>query len=197
MQFLLEYAPIILFFVAYKLKDIYFATGVAIVASILAIAYAWLVTKKVTSMQWVSLAIIVIFGGATLLLHDEVFIKWKPTALYAVLGLTLLFGKLVMKKNWIGVLFKQANIEAPAAVWTRVTWAWVVFFAFMAALNAYVATNFSLDAWVNFKVWWAMGIFFVFTIGNVLFLSRYISETPAAAAGAPATDRSSDTEPKP
>jgi intracellular septation protein len=190
MQFILEYAPIILFFAAYKLKDIYFATGVAIVASILAIAYAWFVTKKVTSMQWLSLGIIVVFGGATLLLHDETFIKWKPSALYAALGLTLLFGKLVMKRDWVGVLFKQANIEAPAAVWTRVTWAWIVFFTFMAALNGYVATNFSLDAWVNFKVWWAMGIFFAFTIGNVLLLARYISDAPAAS------ERSTDSEPR-
>ncbi|TAG50192.1 MAG: septation protein A [Betaproteobacteria bacterium] len=181
MQFILEYAPIILFFAAYKLKDIYFATGVAIVASILAIAYAWFVTKKVTTMQWLSLGIIVVFGGATLLLHDETFIKWKPSALYGALGLTLLFGKLVMKRDWVGILFKQANIQAPAAVWTRITWAWIVFFAFMAALNGYIATYFSLDAWVNFKVWWAMGIFFAFTIGNVLLLARYISDAPAAS----------------
>ena len=90
MQFLLEYAPIILFFVAYKLQDIYFATGVAIVASVIAIVYAWFSTKRVSTMQWLSLGIIVIFGGATLLLHDETFIKWKPSALYGAFGLTLL-----------------------------------------------------------------------------------------------------------
>ena len=176
MQFILEYAPIILFFAAYKLKDIYFATGVAIAASVLAIAYAWFSTRKVSTMQWLSLGIIVIFGGATLLLHDETFIKWKPSALYGAFGLTLLFGKLVLGRDWIRVLFQQAQIQAPDAVWGRITWAWIVFFAFMTALNGYVATQYSLDAWVNFKVWWAMGIFFAFTVANVVVLAKYMKE---------------------
>jgi intracellular septation protein len=181
MQFVLEYAPIILFFVAYKLKDIYFATGVAVGASIAVIAYSFFVQKKVSTMQWISLAIIVVFGGATLLLHDEVYIKWKPSALYGAFAAALLFGKVILRKDWIGVLFAQANIQAPARVWTTVTWSWIAFFVAMAALNGYVATHFSLDAWVNFKVWWAMGIFFAFTIANVLFLSKYMDETSPAA----------------
>jgi intracellular septation protein len=184
MQFVLEYAPIILFFVAYKLKDIYFATGIAIGASVAVIAYAYFVQKKVSTIQWVSLAIIVVFGGATLLLHDETFIKWKPSALYGVFAITLTVGKLLFKRDWIGVLFQQANFKAPQSVWTKVTLAWIVFFIGMAALNGYIATNFSLDAWVNFKVWWAMGIFLVFTIANVLFLSKYIADPDQEALGA-------------
>jgi intracellular septation protein len=176
MQFALEYTPIILFFVAYKLFDIFFATGIAIAASVAVIAYAHFVQKKVSTIQWLSLAIIVVFGGATLLLRDETFIKWKPSALYGVLAITLLFGKLALKRDWIGVLFQQANFNAPSHVWTRMTWSWIVFFIGMAALNGYIATNFSLDTWVNFKVWWAMGIFFVFTIANVLLLSKYIAD---------------------
>ncbi len=178
MQFLLEYAPIILFFVAYKLKDIYFATGVAIAASVIAIGWAWFSTRRVSTMQWLSLAIIVVFGGATLLLHDETFIKWKPSALYGAFAVALLFGKVILKKNWIQVVFKQAQIQAPEALWSKLTWAWIVFFVFMAALNGYVATNFSLDTWVNFKVWWAMGLFLVFTIGNVALLAKHIKEDP-------------------
>ncbi len=179
MQFLLEYAPIILFFAAYKLKDIYFATGVAIAASIVAIAFAWLSSRKITTMQWLSLGIIVVFGGATLLLHDETFIKWKPSALYGAFGLALLFGKLVLKKDWIKTVFQQAQISAPDALWGKLTWAWIAFFAFMATLNGYVATNFSLDQWVNFKVWWAMGLFFAFTILNVVVLAKYMrDDTP-------------------
>jgi intracellular septation protein len=184
MHFVLEYAPIILFFVAYKLKDIYFATAIAIGASIAAIVYARFARRKVTSVQWVSLAIIVVFGGATLLLHDELYIKWKPTALYAAFAVTLLIGKLVFKRDWIDILFKQANIQAPVDVWTRITSAWIAFFIAMAALNGYIATYFTLDAWVNFKVWWAMGIFLVFTIGNVLVLSKYMVEAPATDGAA-------------
>lgn len=179
MQFILEYAPIILFFVAYKLKDIYTATAVAIVASVLAIGYAWFSTRKISPMQWLSLGIIVVFGGATLLLHDETFIKWKPSALYGAFCVVLLFGKLVLKRDWIKVVFQQAQIAAPDSLWGALTWAWIAFFAFMAGLNGYVATHFSLDTWVNFKVWWAMGIFLVFTIANVAVLARYMKdETP-------------------
>jgi intracellular septation protein len=187
MQFILEYAPIILFFVAYKLKDIYFATAIAIGASIGAIAYAYFIARKVTAIQWVSLAIIGVFGGATLLLHDETFIKWKPSALYGAFAVALLVGKLFFKRDWIDILFKQADLRAPEHVWTAVTWVWIAFFVGMAALNGYVATAFSLDAWVNFKVWWAMGIFFVFTLANVLVLSKYIAETPSTADGAKPT----------
>jgi intracellular septation protein len=174
MQFILEYAPIVLFFVAYKLKDIYVATGIAIGASVAVILYGLFVQKKVTAIQWLSLAIIVVFGGATLLLHDEFYIKWKPSALYAAFAFALFVGKVVLGKNWISVLFAQANVQAPARVWTFVTWAWIAFFVGMAALNGYVATNFSLDTWVNFKVWWAMGLFLGFTLANVLLLSKYI-----------------------
>jgi intracellular septation protein len=195
MQFFLEYAPIILFFVAYKLKDIYFATGIAIGASIAVIAYAYFIQKKVTTIQWVSLAIIVVFGGATLLLHDEIYIKWKPSALYGVFAIALLIGKLFFRKDWIGVLFAQANIQAPKRIWTIVTWVWIGFFIGMAALNGYVATNFSLDAWVNFKVWWAMGIFFVFTIGNVLVLSKYIADDGSSKAVANSDASSGKSQP--
>jgi intracellular septation protein len=184
MQFVLEYAPIILFFVAYKLKDIYFATGIAIASSIAVIAYAYFTQKKVSTIQWVSLAIIVVFGGATLLLHDETFIKWKPSALYGVFAITLIVGKLLFKRDWIGVLFQQANFNAPQSVWTKVTLAWIFFFIGMAALNGYIATHFTLDAWVNFKVWWAMGIFLVFTVANVMFLSRYMADPDPQAIGA-------------
>jgi intracellular septation protein len=194
MQFVLEYAPIILFFVAYKLKDIYFATGIAIGASIAVIAYAFFAQKKVTTMQWVSLGIIVVFGGATLLLHDETYIKWKPSALYGVFAVALLIGKLFLRKDWIGVLFAQANIQAPKHIWTRVTWSWIAFFICMAVLNGYVAMSFSLDTWVNFKVWWAMGIFFVFTIANVLVLSKYIADDEKNAAAKTADVASSESK---
>lgn len=186
MQFVLEYAPIILFFVAYKLHDIYVATAVAIAASVVAIGWSAIAARKVTSMQWLSLVIIVVFGGATLLLHDETYIKWKPSVLYGAFALTLAVGKLVFGRDWIQVLFRQASIDAPPAVWTRTTWAWVAFLSAMAALNLYVARAFSLDAWVNFKVWWATGLFLAFTVGNVLWLMRYLpTGDPPSEPGAP------------
>ncbi len=178
MQWIIEYAPLILFFLAYKLADIYVATAVAILASLLAIAWSAWSTKKVSTMQWVSLAIIVIFGGATLLLHDETYIKWKPSVLYASFALILLSGRVFFDRDWIELIFRQAQIEAPRRIWIVTTWAWVAFLAGLAGLNLYIAEHYSLDTWVNFKVWWATGLFFVFMLGNVLWLARYQRQSP-------------------
>ena len=116
------------------------ATAVAIAASIAQIA--WFKWKgKVSPVHWLSLAIIVVFGGATLILQDEVFIKWKPTVLYGAFGLILASGKLIFGRDLIGYVLK--DITLPPAIWSRVTWSWVAFFAAMAVLNWYVAFHYS------------------------------------------------------
>ena len=175
MQLLADFFPLLLFFLAFKLQGIYVATAVAIVASVIQII--WFKARgTVSAMHWLSLAIITVFGGATLLLHDEVFIKWKPTVLYALFGVALAGGKLIYRKDLLAYLMK--GITLPAAVWSRVTWSWVAFFAAMAVLNWYVAFNYSLETWVNFKVWGGIGLFLVFALAQGLALSRYVSETP-------------------
>src|SRR5512134_2673530 len=125
MQLLADYFPLLLFFVAFKWQGIYVATAVAIVASIAQIAwFHW--RRKVSAIHWLSLAIIVVFGGATLLLQDETFIKWKPTVLYALFGLILAAGKLAFRRDLLALLIKDLTL--PASVWTRLTWSWVGFF---------------------------------------------------------------------
>ncbi len=173
MQLLADYFPLILFFVAFKWQGIMVATGVAIVASIVQIAwFKW--RGKVSVVHWLSLAIIVVFGGATLILQDEVFIKWKPTVLYVAFGAILAIGKLAFRRDLITYLLK--DITLPPVVWSRVTWSWVVFFMAMAALNWYVAFHFSTETWVNFKVWGGIGLFLVFALAQGLMLARYVSE---------------------
>jgi intracellular septation protein len=173
MQLLADYFPLVLFFVAFKWAGIWVATAVAIAASIVQIAwFHW--RGKVSAVHWISLAIIVVFGGATLLLQDETFIKWKPTVLYLTFAVVLAGGKLVWRRNLLGYLMKELNL--PAAVWTRLTWSWVTFFSFMACLNWYVAFHYSTDAWVNFKVWGAMGLFLVFALAQGVVLARYVTE---------------------
>ena len=105
MKWLVDLFPIVLFFVAFKLAGIYVATGVAIVATLLQIGWLHVRHGKVEPMQWISLVVIVFFGGATLVFHDETFIKWKPTVLYWLFGITLLVAELVFRKNLI-----KANI---------------------------------------------------------------------------------------
>lgn len=174
MQLLADYFPLILFFLAFKWQGIYVATGVAMAASVLQIVWLYVTRRRIAPVHWLSLAIITIFGGATLVLHDETFIKWKPTVLYALFGLTLMVGRVAFRRNLIAGLMK--GIELPAPVWTAVTWAWIGFFAFMGVANWYVAFHYSTDTWVNFKVWGAIVLFLVFAVAQGAFLARYVTE---------------------
>lgn len=174
MQLLADYFPLILFFVAFKWQGIYFATSVAIVASIVQIAWLRWKRGRVSTVNWLSLAIIAVFGGATLLLHDETFIKWKPTVLYGLFGVILAGGRLIFKRNLLSHL--MAGITLPEPVWVRLTWAWVAFFAFMGAANWYVAFHYPTDIWVNFKVWGGIGLFLAFALAQGMMLARHVRE---------------------
>ena len=175
MQLLADYLPLILFFVAFKLKGIYVATAVAIAASVIQIAwFAW--RGKVSTVHWLSLVIIVVFGGATLLLQDETFIKWKPTVLYGLFGSVLAVGKLAFRRDWIAALLK--DVALPAHVWSAVTWSWIAFFAAMAVANWYIAFHFTTETWVNFKVWGGIGLFLVFALAQGVWLARHIVDAP-------------------
>lgn len=173
MQLLADYFPLILFFVAFKMQGIYVATGVAIAASIVQIV--WFKARgRVSPVHWLSLAIIVVFGGATLVLQDETFIKWKPTVLYALFGAILAVGKLAFRRDLMSLLLKDVTL--PPSVWSTLTWSWVGFFAAMAVANWYVAFHFSTDTWVNFKVWGGIGLFLVFAVAQGLWLARHMPE---------------------
>jgi len=174
MQLFVDFFPLLLFFIAFKWQGIYVATAVAIVASVVQIAWLLWSRGRVQVINWLSLAIIVIFGGATLLLQDETFIKWKPTVLYGLFGAILAVGKVGFGRNLIAYLMK--GVALPGKVWSLVTWSWVAFFAFMGTANWYVATHFSTDTWVDFKVWGGIGFFLVFALLQGLWLARYATE---------------------
>jgi len=127
MKLFLDFFPIILFFVAFKLQGIYVATAVAIVATLAQIAWLRFKVGKVEPMQWISLGVIVVFGGATLVAHNDTFIKWKPTVLYWLMGSALLIGQVVFRKNLLQSLMKS-QMELPAPVWRVMNWSWIGFF---------------------------------------------------------------------
>jgi intracellular septation protein len=173
MKLLFDLFPVIVFFVAFKVADIYVATGVAIAATFAQIAWVWFRHRKVENMLWVSLAIIVVFGGATLLLHDETFIKWKPTVLYWAFAAVLIGARYVFSKNLIrSMVGKQLTLPEP--VWDKLNLSWAGFFAVMGCLNLFVAFRFSTDVWVNFKLFGGMGLMLLFALGQGLMLSRYV-----------------------
>lgn len=173
MKFLFDLFPVILFFITYKVYGIYNATAVAIAATFAQIGWVWLRHHKVDNMLWVSLAIIVLFGGATLIFQDETFIKWKPTVLYWLFSTVLLLANQVFGKNLIRVMMKD-QVKLPEPVWVRLNTSWAVFFASMGVINLYVAYNYSTDTWVNFKLFGFMGLIFVFVILQAVLLGKYI-----------------------
>jgi intracellular septation protein len=199
-KLLFDLFPIIVFFVAYKIGDanaeatrafmaslglpqpagvgekpgIYLATLVAIVASFAQIGWVKLRGHKVEIMMWVSLGIIAVFGGATLWLHDESFIKWKPTVLYWIFA-GIIFGSAAFGRNVIKSLM-NAQMELPDVAWSRLNASWGGFFAFMGVANLIVAFNFSTDAWVNFKLFGSLGLMLVFVVGQSMMLTRYLDK---------------------
>ena len=175
MKFLFDLLPVIVFFVAFKLADIYVATATAIGASFLQVGWLKLRRKPVEPMLWASLGLIVVFGGATLLLRDETFIKWKPTVLYWLFGVVLAVSALIFRRNLIRTML-GAQVHLPDPVWAKLNWSWVAFFAFMGAVNLYVAFRFTTDLWVNFKLFGGMGLMLLFVIGQALFLARYVED---------------------
>ncbi|MGE5621931.1 MAG: septation protein A [Bacillota bacterium] len=205
MKFLFDLFPVILFFTMFKWGEghpdaaqalaqqylsglvsggtasaaqapIMLATALAILATFAQIAYLLLRKRKVDGMLWVSLAIITLFGGATIYFHNETFIKWKPTVLYWCFGAALLVSQAMFGKNLIRLMMEK-QIALPDPIWQRLSLTWAAFFGAMGLINLYVAYNFSTAAWVNFKLFGFTGLMFAFIIGQSVFLSKYVKDS--------------------
>ena len=175
MKFFFDLFPVILFFVAFKLYDIFVATAVAIAASILQILWVWWRHRQIEKMMWINLMIIIVFGGATLVLQDETFIKWKPTVLYWLFATGLLVSNVVFKKNLIQTMMEKQMV-LPIPVWNQLNISWIIFFVVMGLINLYVAFNFPIDTWVSFKLFGATGLMLVFIVGQILMLNKYLKD---------------------
>ncbi len=173
MKLLFDFLPIILFFVVYKSADIYWATGVAIVVSALQVAIMYAVKRRVEKMQLATLAIIAVLGGATLILHNERFIMWKPTLVNWLFALVFLGSQFIGEKPLIQRMMEKA-VQPPPALWIGLNLAWVLFFILTGALNLYVAYTFSENAWVNFKLFGLLGLTIAFIIAQGFILHKYM-----------------------
>jgi intracellular septation protein len=172
MQLLFDLFPVVLFFVAYKVADIYVATSVLIVAVLAQTLVSWIRHRKVSPMLLTSAVLVLIFGGLTLLIHDATFIKWKPTIVNwlfaaAFLGSQFMKGPTVVQR----MMGEHVKLDPPS-LWTRLNIMWVVFFVVVGAINLYVAFNFSESAWVNFKLFGLMGLTLAFALAQGVWLSR-------------------------
>ena len=150
------------------------ATAAAIVATIAQAGWSWMRNKKIEKMMIINLGVIIILGGATLALQDETFIKWKPTALYWVFASVLILSNMIFKKNLIKAMM-GSKMEMEDLLWNKLNLSWAGFFLFMGCLNLYVAFNFDIDTWVNFKLFGGMGLLLIFALGQAFFLAKHIT----------------------
>jgi intracellular septation protein len=178
MKLLFDFFPILLFFIAFKFFDIYVATAVAIVASFIQVAATWFKTRKVEPMHLVTLAIVAIFGGLTLYLQDEMFIKWKPTVINWLFGVAFLASQWIGSKPMIERML-SSNVSLPDTVWRRLNAGWCGFFFLLGGINLFVVYSFDTATWVNFKLFGMMGLTLVFVLLQSVYLSRHIETSPA------------------
>jgi intracellular septation protein len=180
MKLILDFFPILLFFGAYKLTDIYTATAVLMAATVVQMGIIYAMERRLQTMQKATLVLILLFGALTLGLHDDRFIKWKPTVLYGAMTIALAVSVWALKKNFLKMLL-GSQLELPDRIWARLNVAWIAYCFFMAAINGYVAAYFSTEAWVDFKLWgYAFPI--VFLLAQGLYISPHLKndDTPAA-----------------
>ena len=178
MKFFLDFFPVLLFFIAYKIYGIYVATAISIAAAFIQVAYMWFRYKRVENMHLITLVLLTVFGGLTLFLQDETFIKWKPTVINGLFALVFFGSQFIGEKSVIERML-SANMTLPKKIWNRMTMSWSIFFAAMAVLNIYVAFNFSTDTWVDFKLFGMTVLTLIFVLAQGLYLSRFINQNEA------------------
>ena len=188
MKLLFDFFPVVLFFIVYKMHDdphqgFIIATAAIIAATVVQVLVLWLRERRVEKMHLVVLALVVVFGGITLIFDDEIYLKWKPTAVNWLFALVFLGSEFVGAKNVVRRMM-ESRVKLPGPVWTRLNASWVVFFAVCGALNLYVVYNFDTDTWVDFKLFGLMGLTLVFILGQGVYMARHLpKEEGAGGAG--------------
>lgn len=170
MQLLVDFFPIIVFFAAFKLYGIYAATGAVIVAMALQIAFQWLRERTVNKMLLTSGILVLVFGTATLMLRDPIFIQWKPTIVYALFAAAFLVSHFIGSKTLVERAMGHV-MELPGQTWRQLNWIWVAHFILLGIANIYVVYNYSEATWVNFKLFGTLGFTLLTVIGQAIWIA--------------------------
>ena len=164
--------------------DIYVATAVLIIASLLQTSVHWFMHRRFEKMHVITLVLVCVFGGLTLMLQDEMFIKWKPTVINWLFAIAFIGSQFIGDKSILQRMMGD-HMVLPAQVWLRLNIAWSVFFIVLGIINLYVAYNFDTETWVNFKLFGLLGLTFVFVIAQSLYLARYMQASEDDEANKP------------
>ncbi len=174
-KILWDFFPILLFFIVYKQFDIYIATATLMCASVFQVFIGWITTRKFEKMHIVTLVLVLVLGGATLLLQDIRFIKWKPSIVNWLFAVVFAGSHFIGERPIIQRMMSE-HITMPNAVWFRLSMSWIIFFIISGLANIIVVFNFDTDTWVNFKLFGMLGLTLVFVILQSIFLSKYIMD---------------------
>ncbi|MEN5015345.1 septation protein A [Erwinia sp. Eh17-17] len=175
MKQLLDFLPLVVFFVFYKLYDIFVASGALIVASGLALVVSWMLYRKLEKMSLITFALVAVFGTLTIAFHNPDFIKWKVTIIYGLFTAALLFSQLFMKQPLIQKMLGK-EIQLPEFAWRRLNIAWALFFLACGLANIYVAFWLSQDTWMNFKVFGLSALTLLFTLLSGVYIYRLMPQ---------------------
>ncbi|MFT3742399.1 MAG: septation protein A [Gammaproteobacteria bacterium] len=173
MKLLFDFFPILLFFIAFKFFGIYVATATTMVGALLQVGIYWLKHRRFESLHVITFITIVLLGGTTLIFHNDLFIKWKPTVLYWIFALVFGISRFIGQKPLIQRML-DSQLSLPLKAWQQLNFSWVLFFAIMGAANIYVLYHFSTNAWVNFKLFGTLGFTIVFLVGQGIYMSRFM-----------------------
>ncbi|OON41225.1 septation protein A [Izhakiella australiensis] len=175
MKQLLDFLPLVVFFVFYKMYDIFIATGALVAATAVALAVSWFLYRKIEKMTLVTFAIVVVFGLLTIIFHNDEFLKWKVTVIYTLFSVALLVSQFVMHKPLIETMLGK-ELKLPDRAWRRLNVAWALFFFACGLLNIYVAFWLPQSVWVDFKVFGLTGLTLLFTLVSGVYIYRLMPQ---------------------
>ncbi|MCL6405505.1 septation protein A [Dickeya dadantii] len=177
MKQLIDFIPLIVFFVCYKLYDIYVASGALIAATAAALLLSWFIYRKIEKMMLLTFLMVAVFGTLTLVFHNDQFIKWKVTIIYTLFAVALLFSQFVMKKTLIQRMLGK-ELSLPEMVWAKLNISWAIFFLLCGLANIYIAFWLPQSVWVDFKVFGLTGLTLVFTLLCGVYIYRHLPAEP-------------------
>lgn len=173
MKQLLDFLPLVVFFIVYKLYNIYAASGALIAATAVALVISWVLYRKLEKMTIIAFLLVTVFGSLTLIFHNDEFIKWKVTVIYTLFSAALIFSQWWMEKPFIQSMLGK-ELTLPSAVWRKLNVAWALFFLVCGLVNIYVAFWLPESVWVNFKVFGLTALTLLFTLCSGIYIWRYL-----------------------
>ena len=187
MSFLFDFFPILLFFISFKIWGIYAATAIAIAATFIQLILAKVIFGVIKRSYWISFFTVFILGGATLILQNEMIIKWKPTVVYLLLALAMLLSPVVSEKTLLQHLggdLEKSGLSLSNSAWKKLNWSWAIFCVLMGVANLYVVYNYDTNTWNNFKFFGILGCTLIFVFIQAILMARWSkpnkSEGPAS-----------------